>query len=178
MAEELAPEVIPNDALQDLFDGLDQAEDGTVPRQKWTVQDVIDAGDEQQRMKFARMVRVIPNGPPTRKKRILQLITEFVKLHKDPKGLKNGKLAGRERRKKGIVGEHIEKLRRGLPQSLTCIGRVCSYITIRMERSAKRDEQGKIIPHPATGKPQYCGVLWLRRLGDLCLAMVRCSQLT
>jgi hypothetical protein len=176
MAEDLAPEVLPNDALQDLFDGLDNAEDGTVPRQKWTVQDVVDAGDEQQRMKFARIVRIIPNGPPTRKKRILQLMHEFIKLHQHPKGLKNGKLAGKERRKKGIAGECIEKLRQKSQQPLTFIGRVCSYLTIRMERSAKRDQDGMIIPHPKIGKPQYCGVLWLRRLGDLCLAMVRGAQ--
>lgn len=82
-----------------------QERDGVEPARKRrpNLEDMIESGDESGMEDWVQAAKLVPKGSPQRLERIMRLLHEFERLHRGK--LSRGRLAGRERQKKGLDGE-------------------------------------------------------------------------
>ncbi|WVQ99693.1 hypothetical protein IAU59_006834 [Kwoniella sp. CBS 9459] len=125
------------------------------PKEKYTMDQVMEANRYEDRMRLISLLEVVPGGPPEKRRRILMTLHDVMKCHanKGPKSLGGGKLVGKERTKKGLVR------------------RLKDYLNLRILRSVKKNKEGEEVLDDK-GNPQYMSIASLLALANLVISLL------
>lgn len=97
---------------EDIFSALHEAEllkgqDLPIPRHRFSMEDALGFTTVQERSRLKVLSKIIPDGPPFKKRQVLNMIEDFVALHQRSDGLGEGRYVGREASKEEFVGQYL-----------------------------------------------------------------------